>query len=199
MTADQKPDQKPGRKESQLRLLVGIALPIMLSSLLSFLMNIVDLLFVGHLGTDKLASAALGNTVWATVALPMQGCVSALDTFLSQAYGAKHYVAYARWTQARAMLVKVLQLVALPEPNLFYSTGGHDLHDGVVSSFYGYSCSDRAGINWDRARSVSCGERCPILSLLDTWSPAVRRLPLPYKVSPSSKYIGAGGVYLRSR
>jgi hypothetical protein len=64
-------------------------------------MSIVDLWFVGHLGPQQLAAAAMGNTVWATVALPLVGCASALDTFLSQSYGAKQYGAYARWTQVR--------------------------------------------------------------------------------------------------
>eukprot|EP01133_Synstelium_polycarpum_P011179 gene11179-13023_t len=48
----------------------------------------VNMVFVGHLGTDELAAVALGNTfVFATSAMSM-GALNAMDTLISQAYGA---------------------------------------------------------------------------------------------------------------
>jgi multidrug resistance protein, MATE family len=107
----------------ELRALISLALPIMLSCMLGFLMNVVDLLFVGHLGTDQLAAAALGNALWATIALPLQGCASALDTFLSQSYGAKQFAAYGQWVQTATICMTLLSLpvavfLGLAEPML---------------------------------------------------------------------------------
>lgn len=108
---------------TELRQLVGVALPIMLSSMLGCLMQVVDILFVGHLGTRELAAAAMGNALWATVALPLQGCASALDTFLSQSYGAKQYAVYGHWVQVATVCMVALSLpvagfLALAEPLL---------------------------------------------------------------------------------
>ena len=91
--------------QSQLRQLLALALPIMLSCMLSFLMPVVDMLFVGHLGTHELAAAALGDTVFKTVALPLQGFASALDTFLSQSYGAGRLDAYGRWAHVGTLVM----------------------------------------------------------------------------------------------
>ena len=95
----------------------------MISCMLGFLMNVVDLQFVGHLGTDELAAAALGNALWATVALPLQGCAGALDTFLSQAYGAKQFAAYGQWVQVATLCMTALSIpvacfLGLAEPML---------------------------------------------------------------------------------
>ena len=110
-------------KTSQLRQLLGLALPIMLSCMLSFLMPVVDLLFVGHLGTHELAAAALGDTVFKTVALPLQGFASALDTFLSQSYGAGRLDTYGRWAHVGTLVmlglsVPCMLFLGLSEPLL---------------------------------------------------------------------------------
>ena len=108
--AERAPKQSQGGaerapKQSQLQQLLALALPIMLSCMLSFLMPVVDLLFVGHLGTHELAAAALGDTVFKTVALPLQGFASALDTFLSQSYGGGRLDAYGRWAQVGTLVM----------------------------------------------------------------------------------------------
>ena len=95
----------------------------MLSCMLSFLMPVVDLLFVGHLGTHELAAAALGDTVFKTVALPLQGFASALDTFLSQSYGAGRLDTYGRWAHVGTLVmlglsVPCMLFLGLSEPLL---------------------------------------------------------------------------------
>lgn len=130
----------PAPPSSNLRQLLSLALPIMTSCMLGFLMNVVDLQFVGHLGTDELAAAALGNALWATVALPLQGCASALDTFLSQAYGAKQYAAYGQWVQ-----VATICMTALSIP---------------VSVFLGLAESILLGIGQDQQIAASAGRFC---------------------------------------
>lgn len=113
----------PAAASSDLRQLISLALPIMASSMLTFLMTVVDLLFVGRLGTHELASAALANTLWQTVALPLQGCASALDTLLSQTYGAGQHAAYGRWATDGTLLmlalgVPFMAILACAEPIL---------------------------------------------------------------------------------
>ena len=71
----------------------------MLSSMLSFLMQVVDLYAVGHLGPHELAAAAVGNLLWNTLQHPVLGCASALDTLLSQAFGAKQLAMYGLHAQ----------------------------------------------------------------------------------------------------
>ena len=95
-------------RASDLRHLLRLTLPIMASSMLTFLLTVVDLLFVGRLGTHELAAAALANTVWNTVALPLQGCASALDTLLSQAHGAGQHAAFQTWSQTGTLLLLLL-------------------------------------------------------------------------------------------
>jgi len=110
-------------RASDLRHLLRLTLPIMASSMLTFLLTVVDLLFVGRLGTHELAAAALANTVWNTVALPLQGCASALDTLLSQAHGAGQHAAFQTWTQTGTLLILLLgipfaAILLLAEPLL---------------------------------------------------------------------------------
>ena len=88
--------------------LVRTAVPIMLSTMLSFLMQVVDLYFVGHLGPHELAAAAVGNLFWNTLQHPVLGCASALDTLLSQSFGASQYSAYG--IHAQTGLIAMLAL-----------------------------------------------------------------------------------------
>lgn len=87
------------------RALVPIALPIMTSTMLSFLMSLVDLFMVGHLGPKQLATAGLGNLYFQMLQHPVFGCATALDTALAQAWGARQLDVYARWTQTGVLLL----------------------------------------------------------------------------------------------
>ena len=87
-----------------------LALPIMASSLLSFLMSLVDLFMVSHLGVHELAAAGLANTYFNTLQHPIVGAATALDTLLSQSFGASQFSAYASWTQSGLLLLLLLSL-----------------------------------------------------------------------------------------
>eukprot|EP00741_Cyanophora_paradoxa_P010627 tig00020537_g10271.t1 len=79
--------------------LYKLAWPIVMTNFLGMSMGVVDLMFVGPQGPDKLAAAALANTwQWATF-LSSQGATSALETLCSQAYGAKQYMLVGIWLQ----------------------------------------------------------------------------------------------------
>ena len=91
--------------------LLPLALPIMASSMLSFLMTLVDVFMVGHLGTHELAAAGLANVYFMFLQHPVFGCATALDTLLSQAYGARQLDTYGLWTQTGLI---VLLAAAVP-------------------------------------------------------------------------------------
>jgi MATE family multidrug resistance protein len=77
--------------------ILKLALPIVISNFLNFLMNIVDLAMVGQLGRDQLAAASLAIAYYNTFFYPLSGAAMALDTLLSQTYGAQQYVLYGQW------------------------------------------------------------------------------------------------------
>jgi hypothetical protein len=113
------PRRKPWARE--LRVMVSLALPCVASYFFSFAVLLVNLLFVGHLGADELAAAALGTVCTRTAAhahgkhrsqrismLCVYACsvqmycnvtgyaigiglLSAMDTLCSQAFGAENY------------------------------------------------------------------------------------------------------------
>lgn len=72
--------------------------PIILSEIFQNLLPVVDIAFVGQLGKNELASAALA-TVWFDLwHSAMIGFLTATDTLLSQSYGANQLDKYAIWT-----------------------------------------------------------------------------------------------------
>jgi len=72
-----------------------LSVPIIVSSLLLFALNIEDQLIVGHLLTPlDLASVAMGNTFFNLFWYALLGLMSAIDTYSSQAYGAKRYLPF---------------------------------------------------------------------------------------------------------
>ena len=74
--------------------------PIIISSLLLFALNIEDQVIVGQLLTkEDLAAAAIGNTYFNLFWYFLVGINCAVDTFGSQAVGAKQYSDVGRWAQ----------------------------------------------------------------------------------------------------
>ncbi len=75
-----------------------ITYPIILSEIFQNTLPIIDLAFVGQLGKDELAAAALA-TVWFNLWNgTMTGFMTAIDTFLAQSYGANQYENFGVWT-----------------------------------------------------------------------------------------------------
>eukprot|EP00735_Rhodelphis_limneticus_P001088 TRINITY_DN11646_c0_g1::TRINITY_DN11646_c0_g1_i1::g.17550::m.17550 TRINITY_DN11646_c0_g1::TRINITY_DN11646_c0_g1_i1::g.17550 ORF type:complete len:583 (-),score=49.43,sp/A1L1P9/S47A1_DANRE/31.20/5e-56,MatE/PF01554.13/2.8e-31,MatE/PF01554.13/7.1e-28,MatE/PF01554.13/9.1e+02,Polysacc_synt_C/PF14667.1/8.4e+03,Polysacc_synt_C/PF14667.1/56,Polysacc_synt_C/PF14667.1/8.4e-06,Polysacc_synt_C/PF14667.1/1e+03,Polysacc_synt_C/PF14667.1/0.054,DUF4131/PF13567.1/2.3e+03,DUF4131/PF13567.1/4.7e+02,DUF4131/PF13567 len=71
--------------------LVALALPMTLINTLTYIHQLVDVIFLGHLGKDELAAAAVGTTWWNGLFYFIIGFASGVDTLCSQAYGAKNY------------------------------------------------------------------------------------------------------------
>jgi MATE family multidrug resistance protein len=103
------------------REILNLTLPIIASEIFQNTLPIVDLIFVGRLGKDELAAAALA-TVWFNLwDATMLGFCTAIDTLLSQAYGADQFDIFAMWTGnsmivVMCMTVLMAGLVALCSP-----------------------------------------------------------------------------------
>jgi len=68
-----------------------LALPSVITNMLTSSMAVVDLLMVGHLGTEELAAAALATTYFSFFFSFMIGVSFAMESLGSQAYGARDY------------------------------------------------------------------------------------------------------------
>ena len=90
------------------RVMLRIALPIVASNLLGVTMGMTDLGFIGRVGREELAAAALGNTLFYLMHYPMLGVMTAVDTLLATAHGAKQLRAYGDWTQTGLVAVTAL-------------------------------------------------------------------------------------------
>ncbi|XP_074316585.1 protein DETOXIFICATION 16-like [Silene latifolia] len=91
---------------------VWLAGPLISVNLLIFCLQLISIMFVGHLGELPLSGASMA-TSFATVTgfSLLMGMASALDTFCGQSYGAKRYGMLGIHLQ-RAMIV--LSLVSIP-------------------------------------------------------------------------------------
>lgn len=66
---------------------LGIALPLALQSMLGYLVNLVDTVMVGRLGTAALAGVSQANQVFFIVALTVPGIAAGAGVLVSQAWG----------------------------------------------------------------------------------------------------------------
>ena len=107
-SSDEDNCEPPPRSWADIKSLLAFALPMALTRGGQGAMQQTNVMFVGHLGTHELGSAALGN-LWATVTgrSVYLGSLSALDTLASQAFGAKSFKHIGTLTQ-RAVLMQTL-------------------------------------------------------------------------------------------
>nr|PNR63320.1 hypothetical protein PHYPA_001745 [Physcomitrium patens] len=105
----------------ELRNQMYIAGPMVSVTLLQYLLMVVSLMFIGHLGELQLASAAIaGSFAGVSGTSLLQGMACALETLCGQAYGSKQYHMLGIYMQ-RAMLV--LFVVSLPIAIVWWNTG----------------------------------------------------------------------------
>ncbi|XP_074640283.1 multidrug and toxin extrusion protein 1-like [Tubulanus polymorphus] len=86
----------------------GLAWPMVMTTLFNFLMAPISLIFVGKLGTVSLGGAALANTVINVFGIAVGvGVSSAVDTLISQTYGAKNDMMIGIILQRSLMIVSL--------------------------------------------------------------------------------------------
>ncbi|CAL8990711.1 unnamed protein product [Prunus brigantina] len=99
-------------------LLVG---PLVSSNFLLFCIQVVSVMYVGHLGELALSGASMATSFASVTGISLMiGMGSALDTFCGQSYGAKQYHMLGIHMQ-RAMIV--LLLVSIPLAVVWANTG----------------------------------------------------------------------------
>jgi MATE family multidrug resistance protein len=111
------------------RELLKLSLPTVLALLASMAMQVVDIYFIGKLGTAELAGASIASAMFSTVFTFITGVLLGVDFPLSRAVGAGNrteasaLLTQAIWIGALLSLPATLLLVFLPEllPSLGYA------------------------------------------------------------------------------
>ncbi|CAG7892720.1 unnamed protein product [Brassica rapa] len=94
--------------------------PLMGVSLLQYCLQVISVMFVGHLGSLPLSTASLATSFASVTGFSfLMGTASALDTLCGQSYGAKKYGMLGIQMQ-RAMFV--LTLLSVPLSIIWYNT-----------------------------------------------------------------------------
>lgn len=96
---------------AELRAMTRLALPVILSELGWIMMGIVDTIMVGPLGPAALGAVGAGSTIFVSIAIFGMGTLFALDTYVSQAYGAGRVADCHRWLFAGVQLAVALSVV----------------------------------------------------------------------------------------
>ncbi|PRQ21343.1 putative multi antimicrobial extrusion protein [Rosa chinensis] len=95
--------------------------PLVSSNFLLFVMQVISVMYVGHLGELSLAGASMATSFASVTGLSLiLGMYSALDTFCGQSFGAKQYRMLGIHMQ-RAMLI--LLLVSVPLAIIWANAG----------------------------------------------------------------------------
>ncbi|KAL3501812.1 hypothetical protein ACH5RR_036261 [Cinchona calisaya] len=91
---------------------LGLALPLIAVSFLQYCLQIISIMFVGHLGELPLSSASMANSFASVTGFSvLLGMGSALETLCGQAYGAKQYHMLGIYTQRGMLVLLVLSIV----------------------------------------------------------------------------------------
>ena len=107
------PAARPGRRRRsllllhELRALMRVAGPIVVSQLGGIAMSTTDVIMVGPLGAEALASAGLGNAIFISVMMLCTGTLMGMSPLVSQAFGAGDRA------ECRRVLVQGLWLAAI--------------------------------------------------------------------------------------
>lgn len=95
--------------------MLRLALPLIFAELGWMTMGIVDTMMVGHMPNSAIAlsAAALGQVLYNTLGFGIGGVLLGLDTYISQAFGAKRIDEANRWLVHGLMLTAMLTLVLM--------------------------------------------------------------------------------------
>ncbi len=90
--------------------MLRLALPLVMAEVGWMAMGVVDTMMVGHLPRPavSIASAALGQVLYNTLAFGVGGVLLGLDTYISQAHGAGEWEDANRWLLAGVVLAGLL-------------------------------------------------------------------------------------------
>ncbi|RJO66471.1 MAG: MATE family efflux transporter [Myxococcales bacterium] len=89
----------------------SLAYPLVISFLSFSIMGIVDTFIIGRVGTAEQGGVGMGQTLAWTVFSFFTGAISALTTFVAQAYGAGKHDTLAKWVTTTLALVAPMSLI----------------------------------------------------------------------------------------
>ncbi|ODV76400.1 MATE family efflux transporter [Cyberlindnera jadinii NRRL Y-1542] len=90
------------------------SLPLSVTFFFEYLLAMNSLFFIGHLGSAELASASLAVMTFNITGMAMfEGMSSCLDTFCSQAYGAKKFFKVGIYAQRCTVMIMTLSIPVL--------------------------------------------------------------------------------------
>uniref|UniRef100_A0A0D6R6A9 Protein DETOXIFICATION n=1 Tax=Araucaria cunninghamii TaxID=56994 RepID=A0A0D6R6A9_ARACU len=97
-----------GLDMEEVKMQMKIAVPMIITNVCQYGVNVVSVMFAGHMGEHELAGAALANS-WALVTgyVVIIGMTGALETLCGQAYGAKEYLMLGVYLQASMFVTSV--------------------------------------------------------------------------------------------
>ena len=92
-----------------------MVIPIIITYGSDYLVTIIQLIFVGHLGSVELAGAALGSSFCNVTGFSVcLGLLSALDTLTAQAFGANKLGKVGEAVQQSIIVLTIVTLLVLP-------------------------------------------------------------------------------------
>ncbi len=97
----------------ELRAMLALAWPVVLAEIGWILMGVVDTIFVGPLGPAAIGAVGIGSTIFFTTMVLGTGTLLALDTFVSQSYGARRLDECHRWMYAGLHLAAIMSIVLI--------------------------------------------------------------------------------------
>ena len=96
----------------EIKRLAVLAIPLVAINMSSFLVSVVSLAFVGHLGKWELSVVVLAVSIFNVTGLSfLQGSLGALETLSSQAFGAKNYTAVGIALQRATLFTTCLMII----------------------------------------------------------------------------------------
>ncbi|KAF2534419.1 hypothetical protein F2Q70_00032878 [Brassica cretica] len=160
----------------EMKLLFRLALPAIFVYLLNSGMSISTRIFAGHIGSQELAAASIGNSCFNLVYGLMVRMGSAVETLCGQAYGAHRYEMLGIYLQ-RATIVLALVgfpmtvlytfsypiLILLGEPKtVSYMASLYIV--GLIPQIFAFAVNFTAQ-KFLQAQSVAVSELCPFLAV----------------------------------
>jgi len=92
----------------EVRSLLGLALPVILAEIGWMAMGLVDTIMVGPLGPAAIGATGMGSGVFTAIVIFGMGLMLGLDTFVSQAYGARRLDECVGWLHQGVWLAVIV-------------------------------------------------------------------------------------------
>lgn len=104
------------------KIVVSIVVPIIIQETISNVVNLLDNIMVGQIGTEEMSGTAISNQLLFVFMLCIYGGISAADIYGAQFYGAKDYKGLRDTMRYKLIISAIITIVALTIFLLFGST-----------------------------------------------------------------------------